>query len=66
MAKIAELFASNVFSDAVMKERLPKETYRQVQRTIQTGKRLDDEAARIVANAMKDWAIENWNAVFSY
>ena len=66
MAKIAELFASNVFSDAVMKERLPKETYRQVQRTIQTGKRLDDEAARIVANAMKDWAIEKGCTHFTH
>ena len=66
MAKIAELFASNVFSDAVMKERLPNETYRQVQRTIQTGKRLDDEAARIVANAMKDWAIEKGCTHFTH
>ena len=66
MAKIAELFASNVFSDAVMKERLPKETYRQVQRTIQTGKRLDDDAARIVANAMKDWAIEKGCTHFTH
>ena len=66
MARIAEIFASNVFSDAVMKERLPKETYRQVQRTIQTGKRLDDEAARIVANAMKDWAIEKGCTHFTH
>ena len=42
MAKISEIFGSNVFGDAVMKQRLPKETYKQVQRTIQTGKRLDD------------------------
>ena len=47
-----------VFNDAVMRERLPKETYRQVQATMENGKRLDDDAARIVANAMKDWAIE--------
>ncbi len=66
MAKIAEIFGSNVFSDAVMKERLPNETYRQVQRTIQTGKRLDDDAARIVANAMKDWAIEKGCTHFTH
>ncbi|MBQ9045983.1 MAG: glutamine synthetase III [Oscillospiraceae bacterium] len=66
MAKISEIFGSNVFSDAVMKERLPKETYKQVQRTIQTGKRLDDEAARIVANAMKDWAIEKGATHFTH
>ena len=66
MADISEIFASNVFGDAVMKERLPEETYRQVQRTIQTGKRLDDEAARIVANAMKDWAIEKGATHFTH
>ena len=66
MAKISEVFGSNVFGDSVMKERLPKETYRQVQRTIQTGKRLDDEAARIVANAMKDWAIEKGATHFTH
>ncbi len=66
MAKISEIFGVNVFSDAVMKERLPKETYRQVQLTIQTGKRLNDEAARIVANAMKDWAIEKGATHFTH
>ena len=66
MAKISDIFGINVFSDAVMKERLPDETYKQVQRTIQTGKRLDDEAARIVANAMKDWAIEKGATHFTH
>ncbi len=58
MDKISDIFGSMVFNDAVMRERLPKETYRQVQATMEKGKRLDDDAARIVANAMKDWAIE--------
>ena len=66
MEKISELFGSMVFSDAVMKERLPKETYKQVRSAIQTGKRLDDEAARIVANAMKDWAIEKGATHFTH
>ena len=66
MAKIADIFGTNVFGDAVMKERLPKDTYKQVQRTIQTGKRLDDDAARIVANAMKDWAIEKGATHFTH
>ncbi len=66
MARISDIFGVNVFSDAVMKERLPKETYRQVQLTIQTGKRLNDEAARIVANAMKDWAIEKGATHFTH
>ena len=66
MAKISEIFGVDVFNDAVMKERLPKETYKQVQLTIQTGKRLNDEAARIVANAMKDWAIEKGATHFTH
>ena len=66
MAKISEIFGCNVFSDAVMKQRLPEETYEQVQRAIQTGRRLDDEAARIVANAMKDWAIEKGCTHFTH
>lgn len=53
MEKISDIFGSMVFNDAVMRERLPKETYRQVQATMEKGKRLDDDAARIVANAMK-------------
>ena len=66
MADITEIFGENVFSDAVMKERLPSETYEKVQRTIQTGKRLDDEAARIVANAMKEWALEKGATHFTH
>ncbi|MBC7958648.1 MAG: glutamine synthetase III, partial [Vallitaleaceae bacterium] len=53
-----EIFGSNVFSDVVMKERLPKETYKALKRTIDGGERLKIEVANIVANAMKDWAIE--------
>ena len=49
MEKISDIFGSMVFNDAVMRERLPKETYRQVQATMENGKRLDDDAARIVA-----------------
>ncbi len=58
MAKVSELFASMVFNDAVMRERLPKETYRAIQRTVRDGRSLDINAANVVANAMKDWAIE--------
>ncbi|MFZ5760988.1 MAG: glutamine synthetase III [Thermodesulfobacteriota bacterium] len=52
------LFASNVFSDKVMKARLPKETYRALRKTIERGASLPPETAAVVANAMKDWAIE--------
>ena len=48
MEKISDIFGSMVFNDAVMRERLPKETYRQVQATMEKGKRLDDDAARML------------------
>ncbi len=53
-----ELFASNVFSTAVMKQRLPKPVYKSIMATIQKGAQLDTSTADVVASAMKDWAIE--------
>ncbi len=53
-----ELFASNVFSTAVMKQRLPKPVYKSIMNTIQKGAPLDTSTADVVAAAMKDWAIE--------
>ena len=58
MSKISERFGCMVFNDTVMKERLPKETYKAMQKTIKDGRRLDINVANVVANAMKDWAIE--------
>ena len=58
MVKVPELFGSLVFDDATMKERLPKETYKALKKTIKDGEPLDINVANIVANAMKDWAIE--------
>jgi len=55
---LPQLFGSNVFNDAVMKERLPKETYKALKKTIGMGSALQPEVAAVVANAMKDWAIE--------
>lgn len=55
---VPSLFGSNVFSDTIMKERLPKETYKALRETIFTGSPLKAEVANVVANAMKDWAIE--------
>ena len=54
----AELYACNVFSKAVMKERLPKTVFKSVVKTIEGGAKLDPSIADIVASAMKDWAIE--------
>ena len=58
MSSISEIFGSNVFNDSVMQQRLPKETYKALQRTIKDGRSLDPNVATVVANAMKDWAIE--------
>ena len=58
MQNVAEIFGSMVFNDEVMKARLPKETYRQLQQTIKDGRRMNSDVAAVVANAMKDWAIE--------
>jgi len=61
-----ESFGSMVFNDDVMRQRLPKEVFRQVQRSIHDGKRLDIAAATVVANAMKDWAIEKGATHFTH
>ena len=66
MNRIPELFGSMVFHDAVMKERLPKETYKALRRTIENGKSLDKSIADVVANAMKDWAIEKGATHFTH
>ena len=58
MSNMSEIFGSNVFGDSVMQQRLPKETYKALQRTIKDGRSLDPNVATVVANAMKDWAIE--------
>ncbi len=56
--KISEFFGCEVFNEAVMKEKLPKETYKALKKTIHDGKSLDITIANTVANAMKDWAID--------
>jgi glutamine synthetase len=54
----AELYGSNVFSPAVMKDRLPKTIFKSIMQTIESGAKLDPTVADVVASAMKDWAIE--------
>lgn len=58
VVNVPEIFGSLVFDDATMKERLPKQTYKALKKTIQDGDVLDLNVANIVANAMKDWAVE--------
>ena len=66
MKNVPEIFGSLVFNDAVMKARLPKETYRSLRRTMAEGKHLDLSVANVVANAMKDWATENGATHFTH
>ena len=66
MYSVAEIFGIKVFNDAVMKQRLPKETYRALVAAMGIGKRLDIVVANVVANAMKDWAIEQGATHFTH
>lgn len=60
------VFGSNVFSDAVMKQRLPKQIYKALKKTIDEGVPLDPNVAEVVANALKDWAIEKGATHFTH
>ena len=55
---VNELFGSNVFSEAAMKELLPRQIYKALKKTTDEGMPLDPNVAEVVANAMKDWAIK--------
>ncbi len=59
MKNVSEYFGCNVFNDRKMQERLPKATYKALKKTIESGQQLDLGIANVVANAMKDWAVEN-------
>lgn len=63
---IQEIFGSLVFSDKVMKQRLPKETYKALKKTIKDGKSLDKNIADVLASVLKDWAIENGATHFTH
>ena len=66
MKNVTDIFGTMVFNDSVMKARLPGEAYRQVQLSIKLGKGLDRSTADVVANAMKDWAIEKGATHFTH
>lgn len=55
---IPEFFGENVFNESVMQSKLPKDVYKALKKTIQGGEPLDPSVANVVANAMKDWAVE--------
>ena len=64
--RIPDIFASMVFSEDVMRERLPKDVYKSLLNTIATGKEIDASIADVVAGAMKDWAIEHGATHFTH
>jgi len=63
---MSELFGSMVFGDAVMKERLPKDVYKALRKTIDNGTHLELDVANVVASVMKDWAIEKGATHFTH
>ena len=66
MNDVASRFAAKVFNLSTMRQRLPKDAYREMLRCISEGKRMDTGIANIVANAMKDWAIEQGATHFTH
>ncbi len=63
---VAEIFGENVFNDAVMQERLPKKTYKELKKTIEEGKELQVATADVIAHEMKEWAIEKGATHYSH
>ncbi|MDY4466690.1 MAG: glutamine synthetase III [Candidatus Treponema excrementipullorum] len=66
MEKLSELFGSMVFNETVMRERLPQETFNTLKKTMDQGIPLEEGVANIVANAMKDWAVEKGATHFTH
>ena len=66
MKNIKETFGSMVFNDAVMQERLPRSTYKALKTCLASDTPLDIDTANVVANAMKDWAIEKGATHFTH
>ena len=66
MRNVPEMFGSMVFNEAAMKERLPKDVYKALKRTMTESTALDPAIANVVANAMKDWAISKGATHFTH
>ena len=63
---IPEIFAEDVFTDAVMQQRLPKSIYKQFKKSIEDGKDLDLATADVIANEIREWAIEKGATHFAH
>ena len=66
MPIVSDYFGCLAFDDSVMRARLPRDTYRSLKKTIDEGRELDPAIADVVANAMKDWAIERGCTHFTH
>ena len=66
MKNVPGIFGINVFSDKVMREKLPQDAYIKLKKTIENGKDLDVDVANAVAIAMKDWAVEKGATHFTH
>jgi glutamine synthetase len=66
MKTIPDLFGSMVFNDEVMRARLPKDVYKALKKTMSQGTYLELDVANVVANAMKDWAVEKGATHFTH
>ncbi|WP_297568622.1 glutamine synthetase III [uncultured Faecalibaculum sp.] len=66
MDQVTELFGQNVFDEETMRERLPKDTFRELQKTTQEGKPLNIKIANAVAHAMKSWALEKGTTHYTH
>ena len=66
MKDIPNLFGSMVFNDSVMRARLPRDIYKALKKTMSQSTHLELEVANVVANAMKDWAVEKGATHFTH
>ena len=64
--EIPELFGSLVFNDRVMRAKLPKDVYKTLKKTIDEDAPLEIDVANVVANAMKEWALEHGATHFTH
>ncbi len=66
MEKVPEMYGKMVFSDKVMRDKLPKDVYKALKKTIENGSHLELDIANAVAIAMKEWAVENGATHFTH
>ncbi|MQN01446.1 MAG: glutamine synthetase type III [Lachnospiraceae bacterium] len=66
MVNVPEIFGSKVFNDDVMRQRLPKDVYKALHKTINEGLSLKLDMANVIAEAMKNWALENGATHFTH